>query len=71
MRPILCLPLLAVLAACTQPAPPPPPAERDKALLRTIEEPQQRAKAVEADVLKAQGRVDEALDAEDKPDQDG
>lgn len=53
MRPSICLSLIVLLAACSQPAP--PPAERDQALKRTIEEPQQRAKAVEADVLKAQG----------------
>ena len=65
MRLPVCLSLAVLLAACSQPAPP-PPSERDKALLRTIEEPQQRAKAVEADLLKSQRRVDEALDAEDK-----
>lgn len=62
MRPSICLSLIVLLAACSQPAP--PPAERDQALKRTIEEPQQRAKAVEADVLKAQHRVNEALDAQ-------
>lgn len=65
MRLPACLALLCLLAACSQPAPPPPPKESDQALKRTIEEPLQRAKAVEADVLKSQHRVDEALDAQE------
>ena len=67
MRPSVCLLPIVLLAACSQPAPP-PPNERDQALKRTIEEPQQRAKAVEADVLKAQHRVSEALDAQREKD---
>jgi hypothetical protein len=66
MRPPACVFLIALLAGCSS-STPPPPSERDQALKRTIEEPQQRAKAVEADVLRAQHRVDEALDAADKP----
>lgn len=57
--------LLLVLAGCSQPAPPPED-ESDKALLRTIEEPQQRAKAVEADLLRAQNRSLDAADAADE-----
>ncbi|MCK7592485.1 hypothetical protein [Pseudomarimonas salicorniae] len=65
MRVIVCLSLLVLLSGCAEP--PPPPDDRDQALKRTIEEPQQRAKAVEADMLKAQGRVDGALDAAEPP----
>jgi outer membrane biogenesis lipoprotein LolB len=63
------LAVLCLLAACSQPTPPPPAKDRDQALQRTIEEPLQRAKAVEADVLKAQQRVDEQLDAQQGRDQ--
>jgi outer membrane biogenesis lipoprotein LolB len=63
---LLLLIAVAVLAACSRP--PEPPAERDTALQKTIEEPQQRAKAVEADLQQAKQRVDAELDAaEAKP----
>lgn len=54
----LCSALL--LAAC-EPAPR-EPREEDKALLRAIEAPQDKARAVEADVLEAQKRTDQALE---------
>lgn len=67
MRRFACVVLLLALAGCSRPAPPPED-DSDKALLRTIEEPQQRAKAVEADLLKAQNRSLDAADAaESKP----
>jgi outer membrane biogenesis lipoprotein LolB len=58
---LLLLSALVLLAACSRP--PEPPSERDQALLKTIEEPQQRAKAVEADLQRAKQRVDAELDA--------
>lgn len=67
MRLPVCLALICLLAACSQPAPPPPPKESDQALKRTIEEPLQRAKAVEADVLEAQNRSLDAADAAERP----
>ena len=54
----LCATLL--LAAC-EPAPR-EPRDEDKALLRAIEAPQDKARAVEADVLEAQKRTDDALE---------
>jgi hypothetical protein len=69
MRLPVGLALCCLLGACSQPAPP-PPKESDRALQRTIEEPLQRAKAVEADVLKAQQRVDQELEAQQGRDQE-
>lgn len=69
-----------LLSACEPAASPAAPAastaptahaeqERDKALLRAIEAPQDKARALEADLLKAQQRTDAALDeAEGKGD---
>jgi len=65
MRLLLALLVITTCVACSRPSSDTakPAEERDKALLRTIEEPQQRAKAVEADVLKNARRVDDTLDA--------
>lgn len=63
MRLTVFLAVICLLAACSQPTPPPPSKDSDQALQRTIEEPLQRAKAVEADGLNSQQRVDAALEA--------
>lgn len=63
---LLVMSVVVLVAACSRP--PEPPSEKDKALLRTIEEPQQRAKAVEVDVLQASKKTDATLDqAENTP----
>ena len=58
-----CAALLAalVLGGC-EPAAQREPDPRDQALKNAIEAPQQRARAVEADVLEAKRRTDEAVE---------
>lgn len=69
LRTVAALPLLALctltLGACQRPADAPPAsAESDTALLRAIEAPQDKARAVEADLMEAKRRDDAAIEAQ-------
>lgn len=57
----VALPLAFVLVACSS-EPPPPPREQDRALQRAIQEPQDKARAVEDAVLKAKEEQDAKME---------
>ena len=51
-----------LLAACGSDAPPPEPREQDRALQRAIQAPQDKARAVEDEVLKAKQEQDARIE---------
>lgn len=57
---LVALPLAFVLVACS--SEPPPPREQDRALQRAIQEPQDKARAVEDAVLKAKQEQDAKME---------
>lgn len=57
---LMLLTSLAALAAC-HPSEPPPPREADRALERAIQEPQDKARAVEAQLEQARRAQEEKL----------
>ncbi|HET6604717.1 MAG TPA: hypothetical protein VFG21_11010 [Xanthomonadaceae bacterium] len=59
---ILVVMALAVLAAACEPAAQREPQAQDKALQRAIQAPQDKARAIEKDVLEARQRSDRALE---------
>lgn len=57
------LPLAFSLLACSrEPPPPSPPREADRALERAIQEPIDKARAVEAEVMKAKREQDAKIE---------
>ena len=61
MKPVVVVFVLA-LTACGSDAPPPQPREEDRALERAIQEPQDKARAVEDEVLKAKQEQDAKIE---------
>ena len=63
---VVALLVSAVLSACGSAAPPPPEADEHKALQRAIQEPLDKARAVEGELQKQQKAMHRQLDEQEQ-----